>query len=34
MLTLAAGAVVYRRPMLVREEHARSGAGAASGEEH
>jgi dihydroorotase len=30
MLTLAAGAVVYRRPMLVREQqHARSGAGAA-----
>ena len=26
MLTLAAGAVVYRRPMLVREDHARSGA--------
>jgi dihydroorotase len=32
MLTLAAGAVVYRRPMLVREQHARSGAGAARGE--
>jgi dihydroorotase len=32
MLTLAAGAVVYRRPMLVRGEHARSGAGAARGE--
>ena len=32
MLTLAAGAVVYRRPMLIREEHARSGAGAAHGE--
>ena len=28
MLTLAAGAVVYRRPMLVREEPARSGAAA------
>jgi dihydroorotase len=33
MLTLAAGAVVYRRPMLVREQHARSGAGAARGAE-
>jgi len=32
MLTLAAGAVVYRRPMLVREEHARSGAGAGRSE--
>ena len=32
MLTLAAGAVVYRRPMLVREDHARSGASAARGE--
>jgi dihydroorotase len=32
MLTLAAGAVVYRRPMLVREDHARSGAGSARGE--
>ncbi len=32
LLTLAAGAVVYRRPMLVREEHARSGAGATPGE--
>jgi dihydroorotase len=32
MLTLAAGAVVYRRPMLVREDHARSGAGAARSE--
>jgi dihydroorotase len=32
MLTLAAGAVVYRRPMLVREQHARSGAGSARGE--
>jgi dihydroorotase len=29
LLTLAAGAVVYRRPMLVREEQARSGAGVA-----
>ncbi len=28
MLTLAAGAVVYRRPMPMREDHARSGAGA------
>jgi dihydroorotase len=27
MLTLAAGAVVYRRPMPVRDDHARSGAG-------
>ncbi len=33
MLTLAAGAVVYRRPMLVGEDHARSGAGAARGED-
>jgi dihydroorotase-like cyclic amidohydrolase len=32
MLTLAAGAVVYRRPMLVREEHAGSSAGATQGE--
>ncbi len=32
MLTLAAGAVVYRRPMLVGEEHARSGAGTGRGE--
>ena len=32
MLTLAAGAVVYRRPMLVREEQARSGAGAGRSE--
>jgi dihydroorotase len=31
-LTLAAGAVVYRRPMLVREEQARSAAGIARGE--
>jgi dihydroorotase len=31
MLTLAAGAVVHRRPMLVAEEHARSGAGAGAG---
>jgi dihydroorotase len=30
-LTLAAGAVVYRRPMLVREEQARTGAGIARG---
>jgi dihydroorotase len=29
LLTLAAGAVAYRRPMLVREEQARSGTGAA-----
>jgi dihydroorotase len=28
LVTLAAGAVVYRGPMRVREEHARSGAGA------
>lgn len=28
MLTLAAGAVVHRRPMLTREDHARTGAGA------
>ena len=32
MLTLAAGAVVHRRPMLAREDHARSGAGAGRGE--
>jgi dihydroorotase len=32
MLTLAAGAVVYRRPMSIREDHARSGAGAGTGE--
>jgi dihydroorotase len=32
MLTIAAGAVVYRRPMLVREDHVRSGAGAARSE--
>lgn len=32
MLTLAAGAVVYRRPMLVRPEHARSAAAAARSE--
>ncbi|MGH2891782.1 MAG: dihydroorotase, partial [Solirubrobacteraceae bacterium] len=32
MLTLAAGAVVYRRPMLVGEDHARSGAGVARSE--
>ncbi|HEY1716483.1 MAG TPA: dihydroorotase [Solirubrobacteraceae bacterium] len=31
MLTLAAGAVVYRRPMLVREDHAGSGASAGAG---
>jgi dihydroorotase len=31
MLTLAAGAVVYRRPMLVREDQARSGASAGAG---
>jgi dihydroorotase len=31
MLTLAAGAVVYRRPMLVRDDHAGSGAGATAG---
>jgi dihydroorotase len=30
MLTLAAGAVVYRRPMLVREDHAGARAGAKS----
>jgi hypothetical protein len=32
MLTLAAGAVVYRRPMPVRDDHARSGAGATRSE--
>ncbi|MFZ1995152.1 MAG: dihydroorotase [Solirubrobacteraceae bacterium] len=32
MLTLAAGAVVYRRPMLVREDQARFGAGASRSE--
>jgi dihydroorotase len=31
MLTLAAGAVVYRRPMLVREDHAGARAGARVG---
>jgi dihydroorotase-like cyclic amidohydrolase len=32
LLTLAAGAVVYRRPMLVGEERARSRAGAGRSE--
>ncbi|MGZ4297713.1 MAG: dihydroorotase [Solirubrobacteraceae bacterium] len=32
LLTLAAGAVAYRRPMLVGDERARSGAGAMRGE--
>ena len=31
ILTVAAGAVVYGRPMLVREDHARAGAGASAG---